>query len=312
MLGACAYDTTYFEPNPALPRERIQSLLDGLNQDIAPLVYEAEIADTIFMKSGLRLINSKNDICNLDGKVLNAGVNPLYCNKLKVELTEINTKGQLIVQNLFGVTADDTLLQIEKALKVSIDCDGNPLYVTSNESIEIQSPSTKVGNPYYVYYGTRNKINRDIALNRGIDSLGDKDQAQFVSWPTVNSNVVDGYRYFSRRLGWIVLAQKYTGGSVPLEKVNIKLSSGFDYSNSRVFVLLKEANVVAECKYDFTENLFYLKNMPINSEIQVIAIGTSNTTWYLGNTTVKFEPLQTVTVPVNLSSVQQINDLLSK
>ncbi len=312
IFSSCTYDRTYFEPNPALPRERIQSLLDGLVVTSKPLIFSAEIADTLFQKSGLRIIKSKDDICNLDGKVLNAGVNPLYCNKLKVELTELQTKGEFILQNLFTTTTNDTLLQCEKAIKVSIDCDFNPLYITSNESIEIQSPSNKVGAPYYVFYGTKNKVNRNIAISRGIDSLGNKDQAQFLSWPTANSNVVDGYQFFSRRLGWILLAQKYPTTAVPLDKVQIKLSGGFEYANSRVFVIVKNANVVAECKYNFEDNLFYLNNLPIDEEIEVISLSSSNNAWYLGRSSEKFNPSQTVLLSVKAATVQEINDLLLK
>jgi hypothetical protein len=304
---SCGYDQYFFEASPANPSEKIQSLLDGLGQEAITQSFLRNLQDTITLKSGFRIITEPNDICDQSGKLLNSGTKPLYCNELDVKITEIKKKGELILHHLFTNTNSDEILNYEKIVKLNIICDYTPLFVSANQFVLLQSPTTNFANNFNLYYGTSNKINRNIEIGRGIDSSNNADKAILLSWPIGNSNVVDGYQFSSRRLGWLILAQPLASTN-PKDMLKIKVSGGRDDANTRVFAVFNNSNTVIECQYNKDEKYFYHNNIPINTDMKIICIASVNNTWELGKTNTTFDAQNSINVEMKPTTVQEIND----
>ena len=307
---SCNYEKYYFEPNPLNSSEKIQSLFNGLSTKAESKFFLRNLHDTITFNSGLRLVTDSKDLCDQSGRLLNDLDNPMYCSDFEVKTTEISNKGDLILNHLFTETNQGEILAFEKILKLNIICDYTPLYVSANQYVNIKFPSQNKNKSLFTYYGTTNKINNNIEISRGIDSINNADIPTFTSWNIGNNNIIDGFECNSRRLGWILLAESYKStNDKSIQKITI--SGSRDGTNSRVFLIFKNENIVLECKYDDINSYFYHNDIPNNTDIQILCIASVNNSWEMGKKLVNFNNSTTTNIELKPTSVQDINDVIN-
>ena len=143
------------------------------------------------------------------------------CPDLKVEVTEVLDKGDIIARGLNTVSVTGMLFESEGMVKISATCNGQALALLPNRTLKIQVPENNPDNGYFVF----NQVADGIADRQWENSGQEVFKAE---WPLPNGTQL-GYEILANDLGWVACGRQITD---PSSSFCLSLPAGFADQNT--------------------------------------------------------------------------------
>lgn len=199
------------------------------------------------------------------------------CADLKVTVVEAVKKGDLIARGLptmMVVGADTTWLDNAGAVKVTVTCNNQPLYLMAGRNLKIQIPADDPASDFMVYHGVEDQ--GDFA-----HWSNDMQAVYQAEWPIAGGGIQEGFEILTRELGW-VSAQKTLSPSD--KEFCIEMSGQFADENTLVFLAFKNERTVLTLPavLDPGTRKYCLKGAPAGHLVRMITVSKVGDQYYLG------------------------------
>ncbi|MBK8554719.1 MAG: hypothetical protein IPL65_02590 [Lewinellaceae bacterium] len=287
----CRQDETIFRPYSASVDELQQTLAQVPNPSTHTVFTLAnQVQDTILITpGGVRV--SLTDTDHLFSDESGAIVPFSTCPDIRVEVTEVFQKGDILARGLPTRTLNERPMESVAIVQVNVFCGQKSLQILDDRFLKVQVPSVEL------------KPNLNLWLGEmSADSLaGWKESPQDASvywaeWPAVAGTTQTGYELITKTLGWLNAAAIIQN---PTTEFCVVLPPGFDNENSQVFVVLKNNRSVFVLPMGTKFGEFCLDGAPIGYTVQLVSLSKLGDKFLLGsaqteigsNAVVKIDPL---------------------
>ena len=235
--------------------------------------------------------------------------------KIKVDITVIKTKGELIRRGMSTVSKNKQILAIADLIGLKLSYKGNPAFwnqplqpiqvhikdLKPNSSVRFIVPQPPVqGSP------------KDSIWGNSSSSPG-----SFFNTVSVYNNPASGgnpkttgYLYTTNNIGWFGGAV-FIDSTLPKTRINVFLPITFTNKNTTVFAVFDAQKTVLKLNPNPQGKSFSVANVPINSKVTIVSISKSNGDSYLGTssiTAISTDPVKIVPIK---KSMQEINQYLN-
>lgn len=277
-VWGCRKDVEEFRPyTPVL--EDIGQLFSQVPGSTTHTVFQfgGSIPDTtLTTASGVRVFLADTE--NLFADDTGTPVPCSTCPSLKIEVTSVLTKGDILSRELPTTAFPDAqMLESAGIVEVRASCNGKPLQLRSNPDryIKIQIPAADVADDMQVYTGSLN------ASDKLEGWTGTGKPVFLAQWPLPGSGVIQpGYELLATQLGWTNCAHPLIEQSSPF---CVTLPDQFTALNARVFLVFQNRRAVAELKGDDASSEFCFPAAPIGYPVRVIVLGKTGDQYWLSN-----------------------------
>lgn len=250
------------------------------------------LPDTVLITpSGVRvyLTDTEHLFANAD----NANPTPCStCQTLKVEITEVFRKGDMIARSLPGSSADGRALESDGMIRVEVWCNGQSLTLLPGKNLKIQLPNTVQKTDLLVYDAL---VHQDSVTAWSASG----QQVYLADWVSPQTGEkVNGYEVIATHTGWINCAREIQG---TLSNFCIDLPTGFSGVNTQAFIVFSNLKSVVRLTADVNDQKYCFPNAPVGYPVKLITITQLGNSYWLGqkvteigtNATVDFVPQQT-------------------
>lgn len=222
----------------------------------------------------------------------------LVSGTINVSLIEILDQSSMILMNM-PTTSDGTILVSGGQLQLTATQNGSMIYLADNAAISVMVPTDNYDPQMQLFAGTTD-TEGNIDWSLSVDSTGTADSVGFVPDSTGGGSG-GGYFYFEwddPSLGWINCDYFY-GSPDPLSTISITLPTGYDYTNSYVFVHFSSINSVGNANWDFN-SAFTFQNTPIGTQVTIVCISEIDGDYF--SALVPVTVTANIVVPVTMSA----------
>jgi hypothetical protein len=226
------------------------------------------------------------------------------CQQLKIEITEVIRKGDLLARQLPTIDNDNRWLESIGAVSISVTCDGQALNVLPGRNLKIQIPANATQADFVVFNGQ---------TQGGVLKFWTNTQQPVyeAEWPIGNSQIQKGYEILATQTGWVsgqklLVTNDY--GSFCVE-----MGGQFAAENTQVYVVLKnkQSVIILEAQADPVERKYCFNGAPPGYLVRIVTVSKVGDQYWLGNTETEIGNNGTLTTMLpNKSTAQQIIDFL--
>lgn len=196
------------------------------------------------------------------------------CGDLKIEVTEVFDKKDILARGLNTVSVGGMLFESGGMIKITVSCNGQPLTLLPNRSLKIQLPNNDPITGYFIFNQTTSGNTEQQAwLNSGQEVFE-------AEWPVAGGSTQNGYELLVRELGWAACGKLITEQS---SSFCIELPAGFADQNTLAYIVFKNQEVVAPLEFDLAENQFCYPNAPAGYQVQLVTVSKLGGQYWLGN-----------------------------
>ncbi|MFN0036836.1 MAG: hypothetical protein ACKVUS_17380 [Saprospiraceae bacterium] len=271
-LCGCRKDSEKFQPYPPSAQELsnlfAQQVPDAATRSIFALHYLT--ADTVLKApNGARFFLIDTDHLFADAAT-GAPVPCSTCPDLKVEITQVLDKSDIVAWGLHTVGDSGTLFESGGMVRVTATCNGQPLTLLPDRTLKIQLPNNDPQNGFFVFYKNQP------------EEWGMSSQEVFeAEWPASNGGTQSGYELLLKNMGWAACGQLLTDSTASL---CIELPSGFADQNTLAYIVFKNQQVVAPLHFNLSQNKFCYQKTPTGFPLQLVAVSKLGEQYWLGKT----------------------------
>lgn len=226
-------------------------------------IINPQISNTLKANDGTIIKIQANSFIDRNGDVVTGEV--------EFEVKEIYGKGDMITSNAHTIS-NDMILESGGELYMDASRNSDPLMLAFNKPIQVEMPTTGNGD-MQLFYGRPdgNSVNWTLANNNSVA-------------PISNNNVSTGnsYNFNVNALGWMN-CDKFRRNRGANTKINVRVPSQFDSTNTAVYIVFKGQNSVTRCDYydlmntndqgQFSTRWY---SVPVGAEVTLVAISEIN------------------------------------
>jgi hypothetical protein len=242
----------------------------------APMVdsFNLVTGDTLFFAEGLNMYFPPN--CCVTG----TGSVPLT-SMIRVEVTHLKKKGDFI---RYGkpTMSYDYLLQTGGSFNVVLTTqNGIPVNLAPGVMFKIRYLNPAPTNDMKFFYETMWVAGTDSTATW---KQGNSQQGSVSTWQkfdTATQTLFKGYEMFSTKLRWIN-CDFFNDTIQPSTRMNVTLPLNFTNVNTNVYAVFKNKNIVAGLNSETVSKTFFLRKIPIGSEVILVTISKIGSNYYLG------------------------------
>ena len=284
------YDITVAEISLALqqvPAAQTESVLHLSNRQ----------ADTLFVTpGGVRIFLSHLDqlFADASGTIVPCST----CPDFRLEVVEIQRKGDLISRNTSTITSENRVLESGGILHLKASCNGQELKLAQGNVLKIQIPETP---PFFANQLFTNSV--------GISDV-------FTGWSGANAAVSNaewqvpggtsfqvGYQMMVPSLHWVCAGRML---EEPNSSYCVELPLGFSDQNTQAFIVMKNINAVVPLRYQADVFRFCAPFIPQGFPVQLVTVSKLGNQYWLGNKDVETGGSNSATVQPQKMSEQQV------
>lgn len=291
-VWGCRKDVEEFHPYTPTQEDLGQLLLQvpsASSHTVFP--FGGSIPDTtLTTASGVRVFLADTE--NLFADNSGTPVPCSTCPDLKVEVTTVLSKGDLLARNLPTATTGGQMVESTGVVYLQASCKGAPLQLDKNKGsyIKIQIPAPEVKTGMKVYAGVVD------GLSKLTNWEPTTDTAFWAEWPLSNGNKQTGYELITKQLGWSNCARPV------IEQTSsfcVTLPTQFNALNTRAFLVFDNIRALAELTGNDTSSQFCFSGAPIGYPVRIVVVSKTGDQywlvekpWELGqNTVIPMSPL---------------------
>lgn len=303
-LWSCRKDIVSFEPAPST-LEEIQNLLGQVPSASAQttFVLSGFVPDTVLITPGgvrVFLTDTEQLFEDADGNLVPCST----CQALRIEITEVLKKGDMIAYGIPTTTTENELLESGGIVKVVVTCDGKPLRLLPDRNLKIQIPATDPADNMLIYSAQMQHDTFAGWVDTGLPVF----QAE---WPNPNGgDKITGYELFSPALDWLNYARPVNEQSTSF---CVGLPAGFNPENTTAYLVFKNMRSVAAMEIDLANQTFCYKNAPHGFQVKIVTVSKiENGQYWLGNLETEIGTNATLNIsPLEVDESQMLNFLKS-
>lgn len=192
------------------------------------------------------------------------------CPDLKIEVTEVFRKGEILARGLHTVGDSGKVFESAGMVQIKAHCSGQALELQPGRSLKVHLPSVNTSDDFWVFgqdSGTTNPWN--ISTQPVYEA----------EWPAANGSTHSGYELQLISLGWSAAGRFLKD---PVSGFCIQMPTGFGEQNTLSYVVFKDRQVVIPLQFDLGKNLFCFPKMPVGYLVQPVAVSKLGDQFYLG------------------------------
>jgi len=194
------------------------------------------------------------------------------CPDLKIEVTEVFDKSDIVARGLNTVTEDGTLFESGGMVLVTATCNGQALSLLPDRTLKIQLPNNNTQSGFFVF-------DRPESANTVPAWTVSSQEVFEAEWPKSNGETQKGYELLVKKLGWVVCGRPL---SDPLTSFCIELPSGFGGQNTLAYLVFKNQQIVAPLQFDLGQNKFCFHKVPVGYQVQLVSVSKLGAQYWLG------------------------------
>lgn len=193
------------------------------------------------------------------------------CPDLKIEVTEVLDKRDIVARGLNTTEESGSLFESEGMVRVTATCDGQSLTLLPDRNLKIQLPNNNAQSDFFVY-------NQFASASTDAPWIKSHQAVFEAEWPSGNG-IQKGYELLFKNLGWAACGRPLTD---PTSLFCIALPTGFADQNTLAYLVFKNQQVVVPLRYDLGQNKFCYSKVPAGFQVQLIAVSKLGSQYWLG------------------------------
>jgi hypothetical protein len=193
------------------------------------------------------------------------------CPDLKIEVTEVLDKRDIVARGLNTIGDSGTLFESGGMVRVTASCNGQALTLLPDRTLKIQIPNDNQQIGFFVYKQIAS-VSTNVKWTKSNQEVFDAE------WPIPNG-IQKGYELLVRNLGWAACGRPLTE---PSSLFCMELPTGFADQNTLAYLIFKNQQVVAPLQYDLGQNKFCYPKAPIGFQVQLVAVSKLGEQYWLG------------------------------
>lgn len=192
------------------------------------------------------------------------------CSDLKIEITEVLDKRDIIARGLHTVGDSGTLFESGGMVNVTVSCNGEKLALSPSRTLKIQLPNNNTQSGLFVFAQGASTSEQWSNSNQEVYEA---------EWPVAGGNTQTGYELLVKKLGWSASGRSITD---PTTSYCIELPPGFADQNTLAYIVFKNQQVVAPLQFDLGDNSFCFPKAPTSYQVQLMAVSKLGEQYWLG------------------------------
>ncbi len=195
------------------------------------------------------------------------------CADLKIEVTEVFDKSDIMARALYTTSEDGTLFESGGMVLVSVFCGGDQLEIMPTRTLKVQIPNSEQESGFFVF----DRNNTGGPDENWIKSSQEVFEAE---WPNGNGGSQKGYELLLKHTGWAACGRSITDTT---STFCIELPSGFGGQNTLAYIVFKNQQVVAPLEFDLSQNKFCCPQVPVGFQVHLATVSKLGGQYWLGN-----------------------------
>ncbi|MBC7775191.1 MAG: hypothetical protein H7246_07110 [Phycisphaerae bacterium] len=193
------------------------------------------------------------------------------CPELKIEVTEVLDKGDIVARGLNTIGDSGTLFESGGMVRVIASCNGQELELLPDRTLKIQLPNDNQQSGFFVF-------NQIEIVGNGKQWTNSNQEVFDAEWPIPNG-IQQGYELLVRNLGWAACGRPLTD---PSSLFCMELPVGFADQNTLAYLIFKNQQVVAPLQFDLGKNKFCYPKAPVGFQVELVAVSKLGEQYWLG------------------------------
>lgn len=193
------------------------------------------------------------------------------CPELKIEITEVLNKPDIIGRGLNTISDDGTLFESGGMVRVTASCNGKELAIQPDRNLKIQLPNNNQQSGFFVF----NQIESANTQGRWANN---NQEVYVAEWPTANG-LFQGYELLVKKLGWSACGRPNPDTS---SLFCLELPKGFADQNTLAFLVFKNQQTIVPLHFDLGKNNFCHTHIPAGYQVQIVAVSKLGNQYWLG------------------------------
>lgn len=273
-LWGCRKDVEDFRPYAPSAQE-LSALLEGQVPNASTntaFVFNQLSEDKVLeTPNGTKVFLIDNDHLFAD-QATGATVLCSTCPDLKIEVTEVLDKSDVIARGLNTVADGGILFESGGMVRVQASCNGQPLALLPDRTLKIQLPNNDPQNDFFVFNWNNPAVSTDMHWSM-------TNQEVFkAEWPAPNG-VQLGYELLVKDLGWSACGRILTDTT---SSFCVELPPGFGDQNTLAYLVFENQETVAPLQFDLGQNKFCFPKVPTGFQVQLLAVSKLGGQYWLG------------------------------
>jgi hypothetical protein len=294
-------DTAWVQQVPAITEgtRMMESLIatpqaDSFNGATGGVLNFPEAIQISFLPNTLRFVNG-----------------PICTSKVKLEMIALRKKGDM-VRYQRPTTSFGRLLETGGAFFIKATSGGQELELVTPSLIKIRYRTVTTNPAMSVFYGIQNPVgNLPPGTNPAFTWVPATDSSSVRPFIQQDSSGISrGYELFSQRLRWIN-CDYFTDTTIARTRLNVILPPNYTNTNTNVFAVFDNENIVVQLNSEFSSRSFYSVNIPIGKQIKIISLSKVGDRLFLGSKQLTTSNSLPITVQPELKTKPQIEQYLS-
>lgn len=275
FLNACQKDIDVFVPDPGQLNGPDSTWQNTITATMPVSVLKNSLLtdpylDTINVNASIATVATPLGIqVNFPPNCCVNAANQPVTGKVDVEIQVVKKKGDMIRLDKPS-TYNDSMLVTAGQIFIRLKKAGQPLQLAPNVRFNIN----------YI----------DLPTNQQVKFfIGDETNTQAFNWlPTPDPNLdtititPQAYQLYTKRLGWISIAQQFEINTVAKVSVVADITNYFTNANTVAFTVFKDLRSVIAMKPDLGTRKFITGKLPVGKAITVVVISKQGSDYYLG------------------------------
>lgn len=192
------------------------------------------------------------------------------CPDLKIEVTEVTDKSDIVARGLHTVGDSSKVFETAGMVQIKAICNGQALELMSNRNLKVHIPNANTSADFWVFEQNTELSKPWLITPRPVYEA---------EWPAANGSMQEGYELLITQLGWSA-AGKFIED--PSSSFCVQLPTGFGEQNTLSYVVFKDRQIVVPLEFDLGKNLFCFPKMPVGYLVQPVSISKLGESFYLG------------------------------
>lgn len=270
-------------------------------QTTSVLVLNNRSADTLFITAGgVRIFLNQLDqlFSNASGAIVPCST----CPDFRLEVIEIQRKGDLVARNTGTVTTENRVLESDGILHLKATCNGQELQLSQGKLLKIQVPGAAplfANQMFTNTSGTADVFTGWSATNQAVTAA----EWQVSGTPPFQL----GYQLLVPTLRWVCAGRML---EEPNSSYCVELPLGFSDQNTQAFMVFKNMQSVVLLKYQADEFRFCAPFVPQGFPVQLVTVSKLGDQFWLGNKEEESGGANTLILQPQKMSEQQVIDFI--
>jgi hypothetical protein len=218
------------------------------------------------------------------------------CADLKIEVTTVDSKGDMMGRGLGTFSKDMKLLESAAMVRVRAYCGTTELVLMEGRNLKIQLPASNPADDMFVFTETNNAD--------GFAGWEDSGVVVYkADWPGAGG-AVEGYELLISTLGWNSCSRFLSTGIVTPFCTSFQPS--FTGLNTQVYLVFSNKMVVAPLNFTDSTYSFCFPNVPAGYPVRIVSVSKHDADYWLGSTTTETGTNSSLPVSPQQTAAQQI------